>query len=113
MLLEELFLLILPKYVNFIIKEKKIVSKVWFDYSEETKDSFTEVYRIESDESLIFEFGEGKLIGMVFLDKSGGVIATYEIHYASKGGKKSLFDYEGYKVTEMRISEETTDTTEE
>lgn len=83
------------------------------DYSEETKDSFTEVYRIESDESLIFEFGEGKLIGMVFLDKSGGVIATYEIHYASKGGKKSLFDYEGYKVTEMRVSEETTDTTEE
>lgn len=83
------------------------------DYSEETKDSFTEVYRIESDESLIFEFGEGKLIGMVFLDKSGNVIAVYEINYAQKGGKKSLFDYKGYKVTNMRVTEKTEETTTE
>lgn len=83
------------------------------DYSEETKDSFTEVYRIESDESLIFEFGEGKLIGMVFLDKSGNVIAVYEINYAQKGGKKSLFDYKDYKVTNMRVTEKTEETTTE
>ena len=83
------------------------------DYSEETKDSFTEVYRIESDESLIFEFGEGKLIGMVFLDKSGNVIAVYEINYAQKGGKKSLFDYKDYKVTNMRVTTKTEETTTE
>lgn len=83
------------------------------DYSEETKDSFTEVYRIESNESLIFEFGEGKLIGMVFLDKSGNVIAVYEINYAQKGGKKSLFDYKDYKVTNMRVTEKTEETTTE
>lgn len=83
------------------------------DYSEETKDSFTEVYRIESDESLIFEFGEGKLIGMVFLDKSGNVIAVYEINYAKKGGKKSLFDYKDYKVTNMRVTTKTEETTTE
>ena len=83
------------------------------DYSEETKDSFTEVYRIESNESLIFEFGEGKLIGMVFLDKSGNVIAVYEINYAQKGGKKSLFDYKDYKVTNMRVTTKTEETTTE
>lgn len=85
------------------------------DYSEETKDSFTEIYKIESKESLVFEFSEGKLAGMVFLDKSDSVITVYEINYAEKGGKKSLFDYKDYKVTNMRVTEEKTDktTTEE
>lgn len=83
------------------------------DYSEETKDSFTEIYKIESNESLVFEFEDGKLAGMVFLDKSDSVIAVYEINYAEKGGEKSLFDYKGYKVTNMRVTEKTDETTTE
>lgn len=82
-------------------------------YSEETKDSFTEVYKTENGEEFAFWIVEGKLQNIAIMDNSGTVIAVYDIHYDSKGGKKSLFKYKGYKLTDMRIEKTDTSTTEE
>lgn len=82
-------------------------------YSEETKDSFTETYKTENGDEFSFWISDGKLKNAVIADKSGKIIAIYDVYYDSKGGKKSLFDYKGYKVTNMRVEKTETTTTEE
>ncbi len=69
-------------------------------------DDFEIAYKGESEEIYLFRIKEGKLSEMTFMEKSGKIIATYEINYDSRGGNKKLFDYEDYKITNMQISEE-------
>ena len=69
-------------------------------------DDFELAYKGESEEIYLFRIKEGKLSEMTFMQKSGKIIATYEMDYGSRGGDESLFDYEGYKVTNMKFSEE-------
>ena len=76
------------------------------DSSGESEGSFTEVYKTENGDSLVFEFEAGKLKTLVLSDKSDKIIATYEISYDEKGGEKSLFKYKGYQITDMRNTEE-------
>lgn len=82
-------------------------------YSEETKDSFTETYKTENGDEFSFWISDGKLKNAVIADKSGKIIATYDVYYDSKGGDKNLFKYKGYKVTDMHIEKTETTTTEE
>lgn len=77
-------------------------------------DDFELLYKGESSEYYIFRIKEGRLSEMTFTEKSGKIIAQYKIEYGSRGGNKKLFDYEGYRVTNMQLPEETdTQTTEE
>lgn len=82
-------------------------------FSEETKDNFTEIYKTEKEDEFVFDFRDGRLSAVTLYDKSDKIIAVYELNYASKGGKKNLFDYKGYKVTNMRVEKTETTTTEE
>ena len=90
--------------IDLALKGELINTTLNEDHS--NADDFELAYKGESGEIYLFRIKEGKLSEMAFLEKSGEVIATYEINYGSSGGDKKLFDYEDYKVTNMQISEE-------
>ena len=91
--------------IDFIATVAQLVGTDAPTYSVTNDDgSLTEIYTT-GDEKCLFLTGEGKLRDISFYDKDEKLYAEYFIEYGEKGDK-TLFDYDGYTVTDMRKTQE-------
>ncbi|MGN0690309.1 MAG: hypothetical protein ACI4KH_07825 [Oscillospiraceae bacterium] len=90
---------------DFIFTVAQLVGTDAPTYSVTNDDgSLTEIYTT-GDEKCLFLTADGKLRDISFYDKDEKLYAEYFIEYGEKGDK-TLFDYNGYTVTDMRKSQE-------